>query len=140
MIEIYHCLEINAPLKKVYWAVTEKEGLSGWWTKSLDADNKAGSVSTFRFKSGAFNKMKIMNISPDKIEWECIDGHSEWIGTKITFNLRKYREQTRVCFSHYNWKTQSEYTGECSFHWAQYLVSLKKLCETGSGMPDEGVK
>jgi uncharacterized protein YndB with AHSA1/START domain len=139
MKEIYHCLEINAPIKRVYWAVTEKNGLSGWWTKNLEFNNKADSVYTFRFKSGAFNKMKIKNISPTKIEWECIDGHSEWIGTQITFDFRKDDDQTKVCFSHYNWKTQSEYTGECSFHWAHYLLSLKKLCETGSGIPDEGL-
>ena len=138
MIEIYHCLEINAPIKKVYWAVTEKSGLSGWWTKSLDIDKKTDSVSTFRFKSGTFNRMKIVNIGPDKIEWECIDGHKEWIGTKITFALRQDGDRTKVCFSHYNWKTQSEYTGECSFHWAYYLVSLKKLCERGYGTPNEG--
>ncbi len=138
MKEIYHCFWINAPLRKVYWAVTEKSGLSGWWTKSSEVSNRVGGISTFRFKSGAFNKMKIKSLSPTKIDWECVDGHEEWIGTQVTFELRKDGDGTKVCFSHYGWKTQSEYTGECSFHWANYLVSLKKLCETGYGTPDEG--
>ncbi|MEJ2614945.1 MAG: hypothetical protein P8Z35_08305, partial [Ignavibacteriaceae bacterium] len=74
MKEIFHCIWINAPLQKVYRAVTEKSGLAGWWTKSLDVANIAGSISTFRFKSGAFNKMKIKNLDHAKIEWECVDG------------------------------------------------------------------
>ena len=139
MKEIYHCVRINAPLQKVYWAVTEKDGLSGWWTKNLNVDNKVGGISTFQFKSGAFNKMKIKNLSPAKIEWECVAGHEEWIGTQVTFEMRKDGDGTKVCFSHHGWKTQSEYTGECSFYWANYLVSLKKLCETGHGTPNEGV-
>jgi uncharacterized protein YndB with AHSA1/START domain len=138
MKEIFHCIWINAPLQKVYRAVTEKSGLAGWWTKSLDVANIAGSISTFRFKSGAFNKMKIKNLDHAKIEWECVDGHDEWVGTQITFELKENDNGTKVCFSHYNWKTQSEYTGECSFHWAHYLDSLKKLCETGYGTPNEG--
>ncbi len=138
MKEIYHCLWIHASLQKVYWALTEQTGLSGWWTKSADVQNELGSISTFRFQSGAFNRMKITDLGSNRIEWECVDGHEEWIGTQITFELREDDEATKVCFSHYGWKTQSEYTGECSFHWAYYLDSLRNLCETGHGMPSEG--
>ena len=138
MKEIYHCFWIKSPLHKVYLALTDKSGLSGWWTRSSDVDGTVGSISTFRFKSGAFNKMKIKSLDPNKIDWVCMDGHEEWIGTQITFELRKKGDKTKVCFSHYGWKTQSEYTGECSYHWANYFVSLKKLCETGQGVPDEG--
>jgi len=37
MREIYHCLTIDVPAEKVYKAVTEKSGLSGWWTKNVEA-------------------------------------------------------------------------------------------------------
>ena len=136
MKEIYICLKIKAPLNKIYRAVTEKQGLDGWWTTDLDVQTNVGEISTFRFTSGAFNKMKIENLSENKVEWICVDGHKEWVGTKLCFELRSEEEGTKVCFSHYNWKSQSEYTGECSFHWAYYLSSLKKLCETGQGLPN----
>lgn len=138
MKEIYHCFWINAPIQKIYSALTEESGLSGWWTKYLKVGRTVDSISTFRFQSDAFNKMRIMRLDPQRIEWECVDGHEAWIGTKICFELRPEEEATKVCFSHYNWKTQSEYTGECSFHWANYLESLQKYCETGEGMPDKG--
>jgi len=139
MKEIYHCFWVHAPMQKVYWALTDPVGLTGWWTKKADVQNEMGGVTTFRFQSGAFNKMRITNLEPNKIEWECVDGHEEWIGTQILFELRDDEGSTKVCFSHFGWQTQSEYTGECSFHWAYYLNSLKKLCETGQGMPNEGI-
>jgi uncharacterized protein YndB with AHSA1/START domain len=136
MKEIYHCLQIEAPQEDVFRAVTERAGLSGWWTKNLEHSGKPGSVSTFRFRSGAFNRMKITTVRPDKVSWECVDGHDEWIGTRITFELRPDDGGCKVCFAHFGFERQSEYVGECSFHWAGYLLSLKNYCETGTGNPD----
>jgi hypothetical protein len=99
---------------------------------------KVGSISTFRFKSGAFNKMQIKRLEPDYVEWECMDGHQEWVGTQICFELRREEGRTKVCFSHSGWEELTEYVGECSFHWANYLWSLQKYCETGQGRPNEG--
>lgn len=139
MREIYHCFWIDAPIEQVYTAITKKSGLSGWWTRGADARDQIDTTSTFRFKSGAFNRMKIRSLKPDKVEWVCVDGHKEWIGTQIVFDLRTDGNRTKVCFSHYGWPEQSEYTGECSFHWAYYMISLKQFCETGRGTPDEGL-
>jgi uncharacterized protein YndB with AHSA1/START domain len=138
MKEINHSLAIQAPPEKIFQALTTKNGLSGWWTKNLEVTGTVGSISTFRFKSGAFNKMKIIYTESDFIEWLCVDGHDEWKGTHITFELDNQGEETKVCFSHFGFKEQTKYVGECSFHWACYLFSLKNFCETGKGMPNEG--
>jgi uncharacterized protein YndB with AHSA1/START domain len=138
MKEIYHCFNIGTSTDKVYTALTTKTGLSGWWTRNAEVDGAVGSVSTFRFSSGAFNKMLITKAEPEKIEWKCVDGHDEWKETKITFELRQEGEKTKVCFSHYGFREQTEYVGECSFHWAYYLTSLQQYCETGTGTPNEG--
>jgi len=137
--KIYHCFWIKVSHDKVYSALTDKEGLAGWWTKGIEGEGTPGGVLSFRFKSGAFNRMKIKSLQPDKIEWECVDGNTEWIGTQISFELRQENEQIKVCFSHYGWGELTEYVGECSFHWANYFVSLQKYCETGEGAPNEGV-
>ncbi|MDH3891861.1 MAG: SRPBCC domain-containing protein [candidate division Zixibacteria bacterium] len=138
MKEIYHCLHISAHLQEIYSALTDKEGLAGWWTKDVDVEGTPGSVSTFRFASGAFNQMKIVLLEPTRVCWECVDGHTEWIGTHVLFELSQDDEGVRVCFSHYGFREQTEYVGACSFHWAYYLTSLQKYCETGQGTPNEG--
>ena len=136
--EIFHCFWVDAPLLKVYSALTEVGGLTGWWTKGAESDGRLDNVLMFRFKSGAYNKMKVKLSEPNKVEWECLDGHKEWIGTRILFELRQDGELIKVCFSHYGWKEITEYFGECSFHWAHYFVSLQNYCETGQGTPNEG--
>lgn len=136
MSGIYHCFWINAPRGKVYAALTEQAGLAGWWTQDVNHEGTQGSVSTFRFTSGAFNRMKIMVIEPGQIEWECVDGHEEWTGTRVRFELREDGGQTKVCFSHSGWREITEYVGECSFHWAYYMTSLQQYCETGRGTPN----
>ena len=138
MREIYHCLWIDVHAEKVYKAVTEKSGLAGWWTKNLEAQPVEGSISSFRFGSGAFNKMKVKNLDLNKVEWECVDGHPEWKNTKISFELHAEDNKTKLIFSHYGWPRQSEFCAECNFIWAYYLQSLKDFCETGKGTPNPG--
>ena len=136
--EIYHCFRVDAPPERVLRALTEKDDLAGWWTKGLEHEGGVGSISTFRFSSGAFNRMKIIKAGPDRVEWFCVDGHDEWKGTHLIFELRIREKGTTICFSHFGFAEQTVYVGECSFHWAHYLMSLKELCEKGSGFPNEG--
>lgn len=138
MREIYHCLTIDVPADKVYKAITEKSGLSCWWTRDTEAEPVEGSISAFRFGSGAFNKMQVKNLDKHKVEWECVDGHPEWKNTKVSFELHEEDNNTKLIFSHYNWQEQSEFCAECSFIWAYYLQSLKDFCETGKGTPNTG--
>jgi len=138
MTGIFHALWINASLDTVYAAVKDKSGLAGWWTRSVDGDGEVGGVSTFRFSSGVYNRMRIRTLEQNLIEWDCIDGHVEWIGTHVAFELRQGADGVKVCFSHFGWREKTEYLGDCSFHWAHYLTSLQKYCETGSGMPNDG--
>jgi len=139
--EIWHCLRVEAPVETVYRAVTEREGLAGWWTRDLDVGRRPGDVSTFRFRSGAFNRMRIVSLDRNaRVEWECVDGAGEWIGTRVVFEMRPDDGGTKVRFSHTGFREQTEYVGECSFHWAGYLVSLQGWCERGEGSPNEGAR
>ena len=42
---------------------------------------------------------------------------------------------TIVLFSHVGWKEPVEFMHHCSTKWATFLMSLKKLLETGKGEP-----
>ena len=136
MHRIFHCFEIKASRDKVHRALTTKEGLTGWWTTDVEGGEAIGSVYTFRFTSGAFNKMSVQTLEPDRIGWECTDGHTEWIETHVLFALRQERDRIKVLFSHSGWRELTEYVGECSFQWAYYMTSLQRYCETGQGTPN----
>jgi uncharacterized protein YndB with AHSA1/START domain len=119
----------------VYKALATVDGLSGWWTRDTRGDSKAGGVLQFRFGDGGFD-MKVLALDPGKrVLWQVIDGPEEWLGTKISFDLKQNGHWTIVLFKHQGWKEPVEFMHHCSTKWAVFLLSLKSLLETGKGAP-----
>jgi uncharacterized protein YndB with AHSA1/START domain len=157
MPNIHQEVLIAAPAKTVYDAVTTSEGLSGWWTPNSKATAQLGNVASFPFGPDYTKEMKITALEPNKrVEWLCVKGMDEWVGTTLSFAiehgqkdalLRAHpelsdqvfqandKEQTLLIFHHDNWKQDSPMFAECSFTWGRFLTSIKRLCETGKGMP-----
>jgi uncharacterized protein YndB with AHSA1/START domain len=124
----------------VYKALATPEGVSRWWTVETSGDHQAGGKLRFRFTDhgkelGVFD-MKILDLNPDKrVSWQVVDGPAEWLGTKISFDLRSEGDFTVVMFRHEGWKEPVEFMYHCSTKWATFLMSLKSLGETGKGQP-----
>ncbi len=136
MPDILHRIGINAPAERVYAALTEQSGLAGWWTKDLQARAELGAVNHFQFGRAGFNRMSVLELDPAKrVRWQCVDGADEWIGTELTFDLKEQDGSTIALFAHRGWKEQVEFMHFCSTKWAVFLLSLKALCESGTGMP-----
>jgi hypothetical protein len=93
-------------------------------------------VLQFRFGAGGFD-MKVLELQPGRrVLWEVVDGPSEWIGTKVTWDLKQEGDYAIVLFKHEGWKEPVEFMHHCSAKWAVFLMSLKSLVETGKGAPD----
>ncbi|MEU6810134.1 SRPBCC domain-containing protein [Streptomyces sp. NPDC046831] len=115
----------------VYTALTTVEGRAGWWTRDTDGDAEPGGVLRFRFEPGGFD-MKVPEAQPgERVLWEVVDGPEEWIGTRISFELKREDGFTIVLFRHEGWKEPVEFMYHCSTKWATFLLSLKRLVETG---------
>lgn len=81
--------------------------------------------------------MKVTDLHPPtRVLWEVVDGPEEWIGTRISWDLRREGDYTIVLFQHLDWKEPVEMMYHCSTKWAIFLMSLKSLIETGKGVPD----
>jgi len=81
--------------------------------------------------------MKVLELQPAKrVLWEVMGGPAEWVGTKVSFDLKQSGEHAIVLFKHQGWKEPVEFMHHCSTKWAMYLMSLKSLVETGKGMPN----
>lgn len=157
MTNIRHTLLIGAPHETVYRALTTSDGLSAWWTPNTQATPEEGTIASFAFESGYVKKMKVAELRPGEfVKWICIQGDQEWIGTTITFSLLQREAplliaghpeisgqadqnhvdvKTLLMFEHNDWADYSPSFAECSYTWAQFLRSLKLLCETGTGRP-----
>ena len=136
MPDILHKVGIrSSSLNDAYNALTTLEGLSAWWTTDTQGESKVGSVLRFRFGSGGFD-MKVLELHPAKrVLWQVVDGPEEWIGTKVSWDLKQDGDYTIVLFKHEGWKEPVEFMHHCSTKWAVFLLSLKSLLETRKGGP-----
>jgi len=142
MADILHRVGIKAPIDAVYQAVATREGVAGWWTEGTTGDSRPGGQLTFRFTSpqgqevGVFH-MKVLAQRPrEHVLWEVTGGSApEWIGTRLSFDLKQEGEYVILLFRHLGWKEPVEFMHHCSTKWAIFLMSLRQLVETGRGLP-----
>jgi uncharacterized protein YndB with AHSA1/START domain len=143
MVDIVHRVGIKAPLDGVYKALATREGTAGWWTTDAQGESKVGGMLRFRFTAdgkelGGFD-MKVLELEPGKrVLWQVLEGPAEWIGTRISFDLKQEDDFVIVLFKHQGWKEPAEFMYHCSTKWAIFLMSLKALVETGQGAPSPG--
>jgi uncharacterized protein YndB with AHSA1/START domain len=143
MLDILHRVGIKASSDEVYKALTTRDGLAGWWTTNTQGDSKLGGVIKFRFsvdgrEIGGFDTKVLELRRAERVLWQVIEGPPEWIGTKVSFELKQEGEFSIVLFKHAGWKEPVEFMHHCSTKWATFLLSLKQLVETGKGAPSPG--
>ena len=139
MAQVQHSILVKCSPATVYQAATDSAGLAGWWTRGVSGTGRPGSTWMFRFESGAFNEMRVVSLQPDRlVEWECVGGADEWVGTRVTFDIASVAEGTRVTFVHGDWREATPYMAECGTHWGEYMKSLRSYCDAGVGSPDRG--
>jgi uncharacterized protein YndB with AHSA1/START domain len=136
MPEIRQLVTIDAPVGVIFMALTEQDGVTGWWTTDAVIKPVIGSIAGFRFGDQYHNTMRVVTLDTNKrIEWICLDGHPEWVDTSFTFELESREGSTVVRFIHGDWRDVTDFYATCNYHWGFYLRSLKTYCETGTGEP-----
>lgn len=141
MVDIIHRIGIKAPIAKVHAAVSTVEGIAGWWTRDTIGQSGPGGSFKVSFRSPSGDEIGKMafdltKLDTDKaVQWRCTAGPEEWIGTDVTFTLTQEGEYTVLIFGHRNWREAIEFTAHCSMKWATFLLSLRRLVETGQGRP-----
>lgn len=136
MPDIKHYLKIDSSPGIVYKAITEPDGIAGWWTKQVKIKPEVGFIAEFDFGSKYHNEMIIAELDENiKVEWECIEGDEEWVGTRFIFELEEKEGNTMLRFSQIEWRDATDFFASCNYQWGWYMTSLKNYCETGKGQP-----
>jgi len=131
MPDMHHEIEIAAPSKKVYEALTTSEGLRGWWTVDSQAEATVGSVAEFGF----FNRETVFRMRIDRLRprrriiWTCLDGPEEWKGTVLTWALAPEGEGTKLHFKHGKWRSNKGAFAHCNSTWGALMYRLKAYAE-----------
>jgi uncharacterized protein YndB with AHSA1/START domain len=140
MPDILHQVGLKASLNDVYKALSTRDGVAGWWSSETEGESEVGGVLKFRFTNGGVElgriDTKVLELVPaTRVLWEVVGGPEEWIGTKISYDLKQDGDYVRVLFKHEGWKEPVEFMHHCSTKWAIFLMSLKSLVESGTGAP-----
>jgi uncharacterized protein YndB with AHSA1/START domain len=136
MVDILHRIGATVTPEKLYDALTTPDSMAAWWTTDTTGEGVVGGTIQFRFGDVGGFDMKVLEQRPnERIEWEVTDGPAEWIGTHVSFDLKREGDYTIVLFKQEGWREEVEFMYHCSTKWAMFLMSLKQLVETGTGSP-----
>lgn len=140
MPDILHRISIDAPQQRVHDMIGTKAGLERWWSGDpVRGDETLGGHLSFYFGGPDPGLVvEVVAATPNQIAWRCLEGPSDWVDTRITFNLKPTGENggTTIVFSHAGWMKPSEFMNHCSTHWASYLIGLKAGLEGGAFTPN----
>jgi uncharacterized protein YndB with AHSA1/START domain len=137
MAEIRHRVGINAPRERVYDALATVEGIADWWSRDVDGD--AGAGGTLRFYFGNPQPRAVLEVTDanagEHVGWRCSDGPDDWVGTRLSFDLKSVGKETVLLFSHADWREPTEFMSHCSTKWGYFLLGLKASLEGGEATP-----
>ena len=116
----------------------------GWWQgKIAGSTDKLNDEFTYQMGDVHFSKQKIVEFVPNKkVVWlvteskiNFVTNKSEWVNTKIVFNITEVENKTRLSFTHEGLVPAIECYGGCSGAWGQLVEqSLYSLITTGKGV------
>lgn len=106
MAAIRHQINIDAPLRKVWKALTTVEGVTSWWVDEARLDAQSGGRIVLVSEDDDGNPLEevgiFVSVRPTRkieIKWDNV-GSTLTKGTTVTFQLARFREETRVSVVH----------------------------------------
>ena len=135
-------LSVDQTPEEVFDAINN---VRGWWSENIEGNTRnLNSQFDYHYRNIHRCKMKIIESIPSKkIVWLVMDNYfkftkdkSEWIDTKVIFEISKKEDKTEVRFTHQGLVPQYECYEVCNEAWGHFIQeSLRALITTGKGQP-----
>jgi uncharacterized protein YndB with AHSA1/START domain len=126
---IHHLLHINAPIDKVFTALSSIEELKLWYTTEVQGSSKLNEIIEFKFGVVDFHTKVIELVANEKIVMECVATSLPLVGQKVTYELDQNDEKTRVRFSQDGFDELDDFYANMNFSASKYLESLRQYCQ-----------
>lgn len=117
-----------------------------WWSEDIEGEtDKLNETFFYHYKDVHLCKIKLIEIVPDKkLVYQVVDNQfnftkdkTEWIDTKLIFDIAEEGDKTRVQFTHEGLVPEYECYLVCQDAWTSYIQgSLQNLITTGIGKPN----
>ena len=138
MATIYQSFQINAPIDRVFKAISTPKGIAIWWSVKSGGKPYLGEEYSFYFSDEYDWKGSLVQfVENQAIEWEMTSADVDWTGTALRFKLSEGDNVVNVAFEHSGWKEVNDHFKISTYCWAQYMRTLKRYCELGEIVPYE---
>jgi len=138
MADILLDFPIQAPVERVFRAVSTPEGLDTWWTKLSRGRPRPGAEYELGFGPQHDWRAKVTRCSENEaFELEMTRADPDWIGTRVGLSLEPRGGGTWVRFHHTGWPSSNEHYRISCNCWAAYLRVLRRNLEHGEAVPYE---
>jgi hypothetical protein len=127
-------------------AFTAINNVRGWWSEEIEGSTgKLNEEFNYHYQDLHRCSMKIIELIPnEKVVWLVMDNYfkftknkTEWIGTKIVFEIMEKDGKTQIRFTHQGLVPHYECYEICRDAWTTYIQqSLRSLMVTGQGQPN----
>jgi uncharacterized protein YndB with AHSA1/START domain len=136
---IHHVLDVDAPASTIWSALTDPEGLAGWWSTKLNMPSAEVGADIHWTFGGDFNPVTRITALEDQreVDWLCVSGHEPWQDNTFRFQMERLDDsRTKLRFWQiYAVELEDDYYGVYNYNWGYYLESLRLFCTTGEGKP-----
>lgn len=137
MKKIIHHLQIKVAPEQVFDAIATGQGLSRWWSKVVEAEERVGGLVRFTFIADFNPHMQITALDrPKAVGWRCVGGHEAWADNTFRFAIGAEGDGASLHFTQdYARELSDEQYGIYNYNWGFYLESLRNYCEGDRGKP-----
>lgn len=134
MADLVHQAGIQTSPAALYTAISEGDGLKGWWSEHSVIENDLASVSFYN--NMVTFKLRVSELIPnERVVWDVEGGPPDWDNTQISWTISEHDGQTMLDFAHRGLDVDEGRLGSINYNWGWYVISLKFYLEKGEGMP-----
>lgn len=136
MPDILQDFVIKTEPGRIFAAVSTAEGLNQWWTETCAGQPALG--GTFELGFGTdYQWSAVVSACRPGVQFELTltRADTDWIGTRVGFDLSPASGGTQVRFSHRGWPMVNDHYRVSSHCWALYLRLLRRYLERGETIP-----
>ncbi|MES1160790.1 MAG: SRPBCC domain-containing protein [Bacteroidota bacterium] len=136
-------ISVDQTPEEVFNAVNNPRG---WWSEEIEGGTeKLNDEFAYHYQDMHTCRIKLIESIPnEKVVWLVKDNFfkftrdkSEWIGTKIIFEITKKNNKTQMRFTHLGLVPEYECFEICENAWSEYIgQSLRDLIIEGKGQPN----
>ena len=134
---------VDATPKAAFDAIKD---FRAWWGEDIEGNtDKLNEIFFYHYKDVHLCKLKLIEMVPnEKLVYLVVDNQfnfikdkTEWINTKLIFEIMPEGGKTKVVFTHEGLVPEYECYEVCNDAWTTYIQgSLQSLITTGKGKPN----